>query len=107
MITNVRLDFKSRVGEIFPTHIYVYYPNKNELMYFDAGLDGGIEIRNNKVFVIAIERGGQFVFYSKKEFLQELRGEFSEKGKVPFFVEKPFTTYSLKTFWTTIDKIID
>lgn len=107
VITNVRLDFKSRVGEVFPTHVYVYYPIQNELMYFDAGLDEGIEIRSNKVFVIAIERGEQFVFYSKKEFLQELRGEFTEKGNVPFFVEKPFTTYSLKTFWSTIDKIID
>lgn len=97
------LNISQSSGMKLPTKVAVYYPDILKMDVFNGIYGARIEVKKNLNFVVVIIKEDLVCFFSKKEFLQEVRSGFSEKKPVDFLVSKPFKSLDLKSFWKVIN----
>ena len=103
VIGKFTLNIKQSTGIELPTKVVVYYPTIKKINAFNGVHGAGVEVKTNLDFIVIIEKEGVLCFYSKKEFMEEVRSDFSEKKPIDFVVSKPFKSYHLKSFWKVLD----
>ena len=99
----VRLHIEQGSGYELPTKCFVFYPQIQEIYWFNGPLGGSLELKTNMNFVVVFMKDDLLSFVIKDEFLEEVRSSFSEKNIIDYSISKPFKKYSLKDFWDTLN----
>ena len=101
----VSLNVAQGSGFKLPTKCFVYYPEINEIYWFNGGFDGFVEFKNNLNFIVAFLKEDLISFSVKDEFVKEIRSMFQEKSPIDYSIIKPFKKYSLQEFWNMMEAL--
>tara|TARA_B100000674_G_scaffold276985_1_gene228798 strand:- start:14828 stop:16918 length:2091 start_codon:yes stop_codon:yes gene_type:complete len=105
VLGKVSLSIAQASGSRLPTKCFVYYPEINEIYWFNGDFDGFIEFKNNLNFIVAFLKEDLISFSVKEDFVKEIRSVFQEKSPLDYSIIKPFKKYSLQEFWNMMESL--
>ncbi len=101
----VSLNIAQRSGYKLPTKCFIYYPEVNEVYWFNGDFEGFVDFKSNLNFVVAFLKEDLISFCLKEDFLKEVRTMYQDKSAIEYLINKPFKKYSLKEFWKMMDAL--
>jgi len=100
----IKLNIKDslRVGNE-TINMFLYRKDKGVMDFYRLDGTTSVEFDINNRFVVIIQKRKEYLVLSKKEFMNEIRGNFRAKGKIEIRFLKPFKRYSLSDLWRAIE----
>ena len=99
----VSLNLAAPGGLKLPVKCFVFYPETYQMYWFNGGIDGFVDFKNNLNFIVAFIKDGLISFSSKDDFIKKIRSMFKEKSSIYYSINRPFKKYSIKEFWEMIE----
>ena len=99
----IQLNIKDSLRLIdVPINMYLYKKERGLTELYKLDGTTGLEFETNCEFVVVLEKKNKFMILSKKVFMNEIRSNFVEKGKIEVRFLKPFKTYTMSALWRAI-----
>jgi hypothetical protein len=85
-----------------PIDMYLYKKGRGLTELYKLDGTTGVEFATNCEFVVVLQKKNKFMVLSKEVFMNEIRSNFVEKGKIEIRFLKPFKTYTMSALWRAI-----
>lgn len=100
----IQLNIKDslRLNDV-PIKMYLFKKDRGLTELYDLNGTSGVEFEMNCNFVVVLEKKNHFMVLSKKVFMNEIRSNFVDKGKIEIRFLKPFKKYTTSALWKAIE----
>ncbi len=106
VVAKFSLSLRQRSGEQLKNQLLIFYPSSQQIVQFNGEVGSAIELKPNLDFIVIVIKDDSYAcFYTKEEFMKEVRGVFSENGAIDFIVTKVFKDYNLNDFWKVVEQL--
>ena len=83
--------------------MYLFKKDRGLTELYDLNGTSGVEFEMNCNFVVVLEKKNHFMVLSKNVFMNEIRSNFVDKGKIEIRFLKPFKKYTTSALWKAIE----
>lgn len=99
----IALNIKDSLSVVdHPMNMFLYRKDKGVVDFYTLDGTTGVEFDINNKFVVILQKGTRFMVLSHKEFMNEIRSNFTPKGQIEVRFLKPFKTYTLSALWSAV-----